>query len=254
MIDSGSGSGSCDEPAAGAAQVLLVDDDRELCQMLVEYLHADGFAVRCAHDGPSGIHAIREESPAIVVLDIMMPGMDGFETLRRLRTQTTLPVLMLTARGDEVDRIVGLELGADDYLPKPFNPRELSARLRAILRRSGAAASPGTPVQLRAGRLSLDGAARTLQLDGRALPLTSTEYAIMEVLLAEAGRVVSRDELSRRALGRRVLPFDRSLDTHVSNLRRKLGAGAGTGHGDGTDGGSLIRTVRGRGYVLVSTP
>lgn len=224
--------------------MLLVDDDRELCQMLVEYLAADGYDVRCAHDGFRGLEAVREQVPAIVVLDITMPGMDGFETLRRLRLASTVPVLMLTARGDDVDRIVGLELGADDYLPKPFNPRELSARLRAILRRSAAVRLGDAAQPLRSGRLCLEGASRSLRLDDRPVPLTSTEYAIMETLLREAGRVVSREVLSERALGRRLLPFDRSLDTHVSNLRRKLGTGP--------DGASMIRTVRGRGYVLVS--
>lgn len=246
MTGTGGNAGSLSLGEQPGERVLLVDDDRELCQMLVEYLSADGFAVRCVHDGASGLEAIRDDAPAIVVLDITMPGMDGFETLRRLRTKSALPVLMLTARGDEVDRIVGLELGADDYLPKPFNPRELSARLRAILRRSAAATGQDVNRQLRSGRLCLDGASRTLTLDGEPVPLTSTEYAIMETLLAEAGQLVSRDALSERALGRCLLPFDRSLDTHVSNLRRKFDVRP--------DGASLIRTVRGRGYILVSAP
>jgi len=200
------------------ARVLLVDDDTELCQMLAEYLTADGFSVRAEHNGQAGIEAVQTAASQdrefdVMILDIMMPVLDGFETLRRLRAFSTVPVLMLTARGDETDRIVGLELGADDYLPKPFNPRELVARLRAILRRcrlTGSQSARTADAPLEVGDLSLD-----------------------------------RQDLSERALGRRWMPYDRSLDTHLSNLRRKLGPGA--------DGEPRIKTIRGQGYLLVRT-
>lgn len=226
-------------------RVLVVDDDVELCQMLGEYLAADGFSVDVVHDGEAGVAAARQGGAGIVVLDITMPRLDGFETLRQIRAFSAVPVLMLTARGDDVDRIVGLELGADDYLPKPFNPRELSARLRAILRRAGSDdRSKDTEGKIAVGELALDAGLRMIRRNGEILPLTSTEYAIAELLMREAGRIVSKDLLSEQALGRRLTPFDRSLDTHVSNLRRKLGAGA--------DGQPLIKTVRGRGYLFVS--
>lgn len=227
-------------------QVLLIDDDRELCQMLAEYLGADGYGVDAVHDGEAGVAAARHGAAGIVVLDITLPGLDGFEVLRQIRTFSRVPILMLTARGDDVDRIVGLELGADDYLPKPFNPRELSARLRAILRRAGGGTDGSAGRHLVAGDLTLDAGARTLRRGDAPLALTSTEFAIAELLLRAAGNVVTRDTLSEQVLGRRLTPFDRSLDTHVSNLRRKLGPGP--------DGSPLIRTIRGRGFVLVSSP
>jgi len=225
--------------------VLLVDDDPELCAMLAEYLEADGFETRAVHDGAAAVTEVAAHASrySIVVMDISMPRMDGFEALRELRRSSSLPVVMLTARGDDTDRIVGLELGADDYLPKPFNPRELVARLRAVLRRTEPR-QPGAGERLQAGGISLDLAARSLEVDGEPVELTSTEFAIMETLLRQAGEVVDKDQLSRLALGRRLAPFDRSLDTHVSNLRRKLGTAA--------DGSPRIRTVRSRGYVLTS--
>jgi two-component system response regulator CpxR len=231
-------------PEPGAYRVLLVDDDRELCAMLGEYLAADGFEVQAVHDGAAAVAALAAGGRySIIVMDISMPRMDGFEALRELRRSSAVPVVMLTARGDDTDRIVGLELGADDYLPKPFNPRELVARLRAVLRRTEPRlAGPGE--RLRAGPVVLDLGARRLELDGQPIELTSTEFSIMEELARHAGEVVDKDQLSRQALGRRLAPFDRSLDTHVSNLRRKLGAAA--------DGSPRIRTVRGRGYVLTT--
>jgi len=224
-----------------APRVLIVDDDRSLCLMLAEYLAGEAFAVTSAHDGYTGLDAARSEAFDLMVLDITMPGIDGFETLRRLRTFSSVPVLMLTARGDDLDRIVGLELGADDYLPKPFNPRELAARVRAILRRArGDGSVDGT---LGAGALVLDPAGQSVRVGGRAVTVTGTEFAVLAALVRAAGTVVSREALAGEALGRRLTPFDRSLDTHVSNLRRKLGPGPG--------GETRIRAVRGRGYLLV---
>jgi len=230
------------EQTVGATRVLLVDDDRQLCAMLSEYLSADGFKVAAVHDGQAGVHEARGGAFDVIVMDITMPVIDGFEALRRIRAESAVPVLMLTARGDELDRIVGLEIGADDYLPKPFNPRELTARLRAILRRSRpAAADAGGPIQL--DDLVLEPGSQTLTRDGEPVPLTATEYTIAETLVRSAGKVVPKDHLSRAALGRKLTPYDRSLDTHIANLRKKLGTGDG--------GQPRIKTVRGRGYLLV---
>lgn len=221
--------------------VLLVDDDRELCGMLRSYLDAENFTVHAVHDGQAGVERLRDERFDVVVMDITMPVLDGFAALREMRRFSDVPVLMLTARGDETDRIVGLELGADDYLPKPFNPRELSARLKAILRR--ARPSRGTVAEvLEVGDLRLDPAAQSVMLDGRPVRVTATEFVVLELLARSAGELVRKDRLSAHALGRRVTPFDRSLDTHIANLRRKLGAGR--------DGEPRIRTVRGQGYLL----
>lgn len=223
---------------ADRPEVLLVDDDRALCGMLGEYLAADGYATRAVHDGQQAVDALRDRPADIVVMDITMPRLDGFGALREIRAFSRVPVLMLTARGDEVDRIVGLELGADDYLAKPFNPRELSARLKAILRRARPAPAGD---RLASDELLLDTGARTLLRAGAPVPLTEAEYAILEQLLRHAGEPVSRDALSLAALGRAWRPFDRSLDTHLSNLRRKLG--------DTPAGLPRIRTLRGRGYL-----
>jgi two-component system response regulator CpxR len=184
-----------------------------------------------------------------MVLDIGLPGIDGFEVLRRVRAASGMPVLMLTARGDDVDRIVGLELGADDYLAKPFNPRELAARLRAILRRARrppAGRDAGSVRRLAVGDVVLDPASRAVTRRGAPVDLTATEFAMAETLLREAGHVVTRESLSEAVLGRAWSPLDRSLDTHVANLRRKLGPAP--------DGGPLIRTLRGRGYQYVLPP
>ncbi|RME35580.1 MAG: DNA-binding response regulator [Gammaproteobacteria bacterium] len=218
-------------------RLLLVEDDAELCAMLQEYLAPEGFAVTAIHDGRAGAQAALEGDFDVMVLDVMLPSLSGFEVLRKVRAQRGLPVLMLTARGEDTDRIVGLELGADDYLPKPFNPRELVARLRAILRRVNQAGSEGAI--LRAGPLELHPASRRALLGGEPLDLTSTEFELLRVLMQRAGRPVSKEELSRQALGRPLGRFDRSIDMHVSNLRRKLGDPA------------LIETVRGKGYQLV---
>jgi DNA-binding response OmpR family regulator len=224
-------------------RVLLVDDDVELAEMLREYLEREGFEVGVAHDGESGAREALSGHYAIAVLDVMMPRLNGVEALRRIRAESRLPVLMLTAKGDDVDRIIGLELGADDYVAKPCTPRELVARLRAILRRvtdaePGAAAAPIT-----VGPLTLWPERRLAHWQERPLDLTSTEYSLLEALARQAGRVVSKNALSESALGRPLARFDRSIDVHISSIRHKLGARP--------DGDSWIQTVRGQGYQFI---
>ena len=224
-------------------RVLLVDDDVELAAMLREYLEREGFEVGVAHDGESGAREALSGHYAIAVLDVMMPRLNGVEALRRIRAESRLPVLMLTAKGDDIDRIIGLELGADDYVPKPCTPRELVARLRAILRR-GADAVPGAAAApITVGPLTLWPERRLAQWHERPLELTSTEYSLLEALARQAGRVVSKNALSEAALGRPLARFDRSIDVHISSIRHKLGARP--------DGDSWIQTVRGQGYQLV---
>jgi len=222
--------------------ILIIDDDVELCSMLTDYLSRYGFRVTSVHRGDAGLKAGREKSWALILLDVMLPGMDGFEVLKQLRSVSPVSVLLLTARGDDVDRIVGLEIGADDYLPKPFNPRELLARMRAILRRSGAA-EPAGESTLRVDDLELDPAARTVRIKGKPLEVTAVEFAVLETLMRSPGKVVSRDELAERALGRSFNPFDRSLDMHVSRLRRKLD--------EFSSSGDRVKTIRGAGYQLL---
>ncbi len=221
-------------------KILLLDDDVELCELLREYLASENFAVEFAHDGAGGLVRALEEYFDMMLLDVMLPGRNGFEVLRELRGRSTMPVLMLTARGDDVDRIVGLEMGADDYLPKPFNPRELVARIRAVLRRHGDRGESMT--RLVAGDVVLDPSSRTVRCDKKEVDLTGVEFKLLEALMRSPGRVVPRDRLARAALDRPLEPFDRSLDVHVSNLRRKLGPFA--------DGSPRIRTLRGEGYLL----
>lgn len=232
-----------DKSEAGpAVRLLIVDDDRELCKLLTEYFNTSGFAVDAVHDGENGVRRAMSGDYGVIILDVMLPPSDGFEVLRRIRAQSAVPVLMLTARGDDVDRIVGLEIGADDYLPKPFNARELLARVHAILRRArGGGTTTGAGGRLTVGDLELDVAARFAQCGKRRINLTETEALLLEMLLRAAGTVVERDELAKKALGRRFTPLDRSVDMHVSNLRRKLGAIPG--------GADRIKAVRGLGYM-----
>ncbi|TAK50892.1 MAG: response regulator [Gammaproteobacteria bacterium] len=226
------------------ARVLLIDDDIELTGLLREYLVRDGFEVAAVHDGESGIRAALSGGHDIVVLDVMLPRLNGIETLRRIREQSRVPVLMLTARGDDVDRIVGLELGADDYVPKPCTPRELVARVRAILRRTQVPdRSDAGALSLTVGPLTLLPRSRTAELGGSPLALTSAEFNLLEVLLRNAGRVVSRAQLSEQGLFRPLARFDRSIDVHLSSIRQKLGPRA--------DGSPWIRTLRGLGYQFV---
>jgi len=223
--------------------VLLIDDDVELCSMLTDYLGRHGFRITAVHRGDTGLKTAQGKQWALVLLDVMLPGLDGFEVLRQLRSTSPVRVLLLTARGDDVDRIVGLEIGADDYLPKPFNPRELLARMRAILRRSGPAEPASASAILRIDDLELDPGARTFLTKGKAVELTDVEFSLLEALMRSPGKVVSREELAEHALGRSLNPFDRSLDMHVSRLRRKLD--------EVSSSGDRVKTIRGAGYQLL---
>ncbi len=217
--------------------ILIADDDTELCELLREYLGLEGFEVRLAFDGEQALAESRRPGLDAMVLDIMMPKMNGIDVLRNLRKESELPVIMLTARGDDLDRIIGLELGADDYLAKPANPRELLARIRAILRRSN---TQSTVATLEVGDLVLNQARRELRRDGLLIELTSTEFSILQLLLQRSGEVVEKKDLYLAALGREPVAYDRSIDMHVSNLRRKLG--------QARDGTERIETIRGIGY------
>jgi two-component system response regulator CpxR len=223
-------------------RILVIDDDIDLCELLTDYLTTEGFAVDVVHEGEAGAAQALAGDYELVVLDVMLPGINGFEVLRRIRAGASTPVLMLTARGDDVDRIVGLEMGADDYLPKPFNPRELVARIRAVQRRTATApvtdTAPGEVLVV--GDVTLDLGARSVHVDGVQVDLTSVEFSLMEVLIRLAGQVVSREELSLQALGRELNAYDRSIDVHVSSLRRKLGTLE--------EESERIKTVRGIGY------
>ncbi len=219
-------------------RILLIDDDVELCELVAEFLEGEGFDLEVAYDGVSGLDQAQNESYDLIILDVMLPGLTGFEVLRRFRERSTVPVLMLTARGEEVDRIVGLEMGADDYLPKPFNPRELAARIRAILRRTEA--PPERSEKVSVDDVVIHLGSRAVRVDEKEIVLTGVEFSLLETLMRSAGSVVSRNELSQAALFRRANSFDRSLDVHISNLRRKLGSAPG--------GGDRIKTVRGVGY------
>lgn len=221
------------------SRVLLIDDDRELCGLLGEYLAQEGFDVVSLHESSEVLKSLERESFQAVILDIMLPGPSGLDVLRALRPRFTVPILMLTARGDELDRIVGLEMGADDYLPKPFNIRELVARLRAILRRvETSRLGSGT---LAVGALTLDRSTQAVSLAGNPLAVTGAEFRILEILMLHAGEVVSRDQLVQAAVGRTRLPWDRAIDTHISNLRRKLAT---------LDARLPILSIRGIGYKM----
>ncbi len=217
--------------------ILIADDDTELCDLLREYLGQEGFEVRLAFDGEQALAESRRPGLDAMVLDIMMPKMNGIDVLRNLRKESELPVIMLTARGEDLDRIIGLELGADDYLAKPANPRELLARIRAILRRSN---THSTVATLEVEDLVLNQSGRELRLDGELKELTSTEFSILQLLLQRSGEVVDKKDLYLAALGREPVAYDRSIDMHVSNLRRKLGPAK--------DGSERIETIRGFGY------
>jgi two-component system response regulator CpxR len=224
------------------ARILIVDDDVELAGLISDYLSSEGFEIELAHDGETGLTRARSGEHVLVVLDVMLPKRSGLEVLRALRETSRVPVLMLTARGDDVDRIVGLEMGADDYLGKPFNPRELAARLRAIQRRVTGESKPPREV-LEVGDVTLDVGARSVKRGGQELALTTAEFALLELLLRSVGRVVSRDTIAETVLGRRLSAFDRSVDVHVSNLRKKL---------DPSGTADRIKTVRGSGYIYAT--
>lgn len=221
-------------------RILIVDDDEELAGLLSELLTREGFQVEMQHDGPKGLATALGGGYDLMVLDVMLPGMDGFEILRRVRRESRLPILMLTARGEDEDRIIGLELGADDYLPKPFNTRELVARVRAILRRLEER-RPGQKLEVNG--ITIDPGTRDVTRSGEAVEVTTFEFDILETLMRAAGRVVSRDDLMEELYGRKATPFDRSVDMHISHLRKKLERER-----------PLIKTVRGVGYQFVRGP
>jgi DNA-binding response OmpR family regulator len=221
-------------------RILVIDDDIELCELVAEYLEPDGYQVETVSDSLAGLERARAGEHALLVLDVMMPRLNGLDLLRQLRATSNLPVLMLTARGRDVDRIIGLELGADDYLPKPFNPDELGARIRAILRRTRQAAATKAE-RLLIDDVELDARARTVRRGGELLELTTVEFDLLSLFLRATGAVLTREELSQQVLGREFNPLDRSIDTHVSNLRRKLG--------QSRQGLERIKSVRGAGYL-----
>lgn len=226
-------------------QILIIDDDVALSELLTEYLIPEGFHVESVQDGETGLEKACSGVYDIIILDVMLPVINGFEVLRQVRTKANTPVIMLTARGEEVDRIVGLEIGADDYLPKPFNPRELVARIRAILRRTRReqdhVLTPLLPKRLQVGDVEMDMAARLVFRSGEKVDLTAVEFNLLEVLLRNAGELVPREELIQTVLGRSPYPYDRSIDVHVSKLRKKLG--------HEVSGMERIKTIRSVGYL-----
>jgi two-component system response regulator CpxR len=223
-------------------RVLVVDDDAELWQLVTRFLAREGFEISWAPSGGVGIERAIAENYSLVILDVMLPDTDGFDVLRRIRQHSRTPVLMLTARGDTLDRIRGLEMGADDYLPKPFDPAELTARIRAILRRSAPQGPASAAIAI--GDVEIDGGSRTVSRRGAPVDLTTVEFDLLAALMRVAGSTVSRQDLVRNVLGRDFSPFDRSIDTHVCNLRRKLGPLE--------NGGERIKGVRGAGYLYAS--
>jgi two-component system response regulator CpxR len=231
--------------------ILIIDDDEELCSLLVEYLKPEGFTVDTTYSAETGIVMAVEGSYSLVILDLMLPGqLNGFDVLQKIRSSKSMPVLMLSARGEDVDRIIGLDMGADDYLAKPFNPRELLSRIKAILRRF----KPLPPEQLtpaggnkfRIGDIELNSGSRTVLKAGKLIDLTSVEFNILETLMINVGKIISRDELTKNILGRSLSPFDRSVDVHISNLRKKIGIAANESE--------QIKSIRGAGYVFVHPP
>ncbi len=226
------------------SKILLIDDDEELCELVAEYLAVEGFEMEAVHDGESGLQKALNGEYELAILDVMLPKMNGFDVLRELRKTSKIPVLMLTARGDDTERIIGLEIGADDYLPKPFNPRELVARLRAILRRveisEETRQAESNKLQVDDIEVSISG--RSAKKDGEDLGLTAVEFDLLVALLNDVGKVVNKEDLSEKVLDRKLSPYDRSLDMHISNLRKKLGTRA--------DGDERIKTIRSVGYIF----
>jgi DNA-binding response OmpR family regulator len=230
--------------------ILVIDDDMELCELLAEYLSPEGFTVDSAHNGETGLEMALNGKHSIVVLDIMLPGgNNGFDILQLIRSKTNIPVIMLTARGNDIDRIIGLEMGADDYIPKPFNPRELLARIRAVLRRSKymlqEISAGSIPKKYKIGDIELDLSARQVVRANEPVKLTNVEFNILAALMSNFGEVVSRENLSNDVLERPLLPYDRSIDVHVSNLRKKLGPENGCQE--------RIKSIRNAGYIYVTS-
>ena len=231
-----------------ATRILIIDDDTELCGLLDEFLRVEGYDVDSHNRGGGAAARATSGTYDLVVLDVMLPEINGFDILREIRRTSNVPVILLTARGDDVDRIVGLELGADDYVPKPFNPRELLARIHAVLRRFQRPHAEAERRALVVGDVALDPGARTVVRAGKPVPLTTVEFDVLRLLMASAGQVVSREELSEKVLERKFDPFDRSIDMHISKVRRKLD--------EGDEGAERIKTIRGVGYIfaLPTTP
>jgi len=226
--------------------ILVIDDDVEMCGMLAEYLQSEGLQVETVHNGEHGLQRALSGEHSLILLDIMLPKINGIEVLRRLRTESNARVLLLTARGEEVDRIIGLEVGADDYVPKPFSARELLARIRAILRRpeTGPAANSRVSSRVVLGDVEMDKGTRSVRRAGSDVELTALEFNLLELLLRMAGQVVTRERVATAILGRQLSPFDRSIDVHVSKLRRKLGPQA--------SGQERIKSIRSVGYIYTA--
>ncbi|MFZ0747482.1 MAG: response regulator transcription factor [Terracidiphilus sp.] len=224
-------------------RILLIDDDVQLCRLLAERLATEQYEVEAIHDGSSGLERALSMQHALVVLDLMLPRMSGLDVLRRLRAVSPVPVLILTARGEDSNRIRGLEMGADDYVPKPFNPRELIARIRAILRRTSRPETSAGPLAV--GDLRIDPSIREAWIEDLPLNLTSAEFTLLETFMRDPGRVLSREQLTESVLGRKLGAFDRVIDVHVSNLRKKLGV---------PQSGQRIKAVRGSGYLFAPRP
>ncbi|GIU13089.1 DNA-binding response regulator [Shewanella sp. c952] len=223
------------------SRILLIDDDLGLSELLAQLLELEGFELTLAHDGQAGLDLAVEQSFDLILLDVMLPKLNGFEVLRALRTKKQTPVLMLTARGDEIDRVVGLEIGADDYLPKPFNDRELVARIRAIIRRTNVQPDDKTQAVHTFGDLNLDPARQEVHCQEQLIVLTGTEFSLLFELVQNAGELASKETLSEKVLGKKLMPFDRSLDMHLSNLRKKMP--------ERIDGRPRVKTIRGKGYI-----
>jgi len=226
-------------------KILIIDDDIKLINLLSEYLEENNFKIFYALEGSHAVEEIKTKAPDLIILDIMLPGKDGLEVLKDIRRMYTLPVIMLTARGDDTDRIIGLELGADDYLPKPFNPRELLARIKAILRRQDilTAEDPGENLLIRCSDMVLNRAARTIKINKKTVDLSTTEFNILEVLMKSPNTVLSRDQIMNLSQGRDCMVFDRSIDIHISKLRAKIESDPGSP--------KRIKTIWGTGYMFV---
>jgi len=228
-------------------QILVIDDDKELCELLREFLQPEGFVVETVNEPHSGLQRALSGEHCLVVLDVMLPGMTGFELLRHLRISSQIPVLMLTARGEDIDRILGLEMGADDYLPKPFNPRELTARIHAIQRRAQPDGNHHSDTQSRIERddIVLDSGSRSVKQDGHTVKVTAVEFSLLHELLKNVGQVMTREELTQKVLNRDLEIFDRSIDVHVSSLRKKLG--------HSINDRERIKTIRSVGYLYTQS-
>jgi two-component system response regulator CpxR len=237
---------SVNTPHDSIINVLIVDDDEEFARLVAEFLGAEGgFSVTTRHDGPTGVAAAVGERFDVIVLDVGLPELNGFEALKHIRHKVDTPVVMLTARGDDIDRILGLEIGADDYVSKPCNLRELVARIRAIMRRLNRPKDAETSDDCMViGDMKIEPGSQSVFRNGELVPLTGAEYLVLEALIQSVGQVVDKDSIARQALGRRIMPYDRSVDVHIGNLRKKLGPLG--------DGRQRIKTVRGRGYLYVT--